>query len=321
MLKVLLTDTHFGVKQNSLTWLNSQKQFIYEQFIPYLKRLKEPFEILHLGDVFDSRSSISTLIATEVVKIFKDLSNIPNLNRILIIAGNHDFYSPNSDEIDSINLLLSNIDKIEIISKDIKIENQYLFVPWYKWFDQDNLQKVCDEQNIQYVFTHADIISSPVNLVGPKIFSGHTHTIYIKGNIYNLGSCFPLNFTDSNTVRGFYVLYDDGKLKFINNEKSIRFWRLNEESLSNLPDIRDWDYVEIYIKQSNLGNSEYMDIINDIMTNRCKNVSIFPQMTEMAGMKMANFEQYDIESFTASFIPNELSEKFNQILKNKDLNT
>lgn len=314
MITVLLTDTHFGVRQNSITWLNSQKQFIYKQFIPYIKKIKEPFEIIHLGDVFDSRSSISTLIASEVIKIFNDISEIPNLKRIMIIAGNHDFYSPNSDEINSIDLLLSNINKIEIISRDVKIENNRIYVPWYKWFDKENLQHLCDEHNINYVFTHADIISSPVELVGPKIFSGHTHTIYIKNNIYNLGSCFPLNFADANTVRGFYVLYDDGKLKFIDNNQSIKFWRFNETNLDNLPDIRDWDYIEIYIKQSNLGNSKYMDIVNDIISSKCKNVSIFPQMNEMIGMKMANLEQYDIENFTKSYIPEELTDKFKQIL-------
>ena len=55
---VLFTDTHFGVKNNSMTWLNSQLNFIYKQFIPDLQELKKQghdITLIHLGDVFDSR--------------------------------------------------------------------------------------------------------------------------------------------------------------------------------------------------------------------------------------------------------------------------
>ena len=33
-ISFILTDTHFGVKQNSMTWLNSQLDFFYNQLIP-----------------------------------------------------------------------------------------------------------------------------------------------------------------------------------------------------------------------------------------------------------------------------------------------
>ena len=34
---LILSDTHFGIKQNSLTWMNSQIEFIRNEFIPCLK--------------------------------------------------------------------------------------------------------------------------------------------------------------------------------------------------------------------------------------------------------------------------------------------
>ena len=66
MTDILITDTHFGIKQNSITWFNSQSNFIYEQLIPYIQTHKDIIRLIHLGDVFDSRSSISVLIAAKV---------------------------------------------------------------------------------------------------------------------------------------------------------------------------------------------------------------------------------------------------------------
>ena len=106
-ITILITDTHFGVKQNSITWLNSQSKFIEDQLIPYINReTKEgnKVKLIHLGDIFDSRSTISTYIATRVVELFEKLTNA--VNDFIIIGGNHDYYSPNSDSVDSLNLLL-----------------------------------------------------------------------------------------------------------------------------------------------------------------------------------------------------------------------
>ena len=41
MIDILFTDTHFGWKNNSMNWLNSQMKFIYEQFIPTIKKYKK----------------------------------------------------------------------------------------------------------------------------------------------------------------------------------------------------------------------------------------------------------------------------------------
>ena len=103
-IKVLFTDTHFGVKNNSMTWLKSQLNFIYKQFIPELRELKkthpdDQIVLIHLGDVFDSRSTISTMVATEVRKAFGALREV--VDEFNIIAGNHDYYSPTSDEVNS----------------------------------------------------------------------------------------------------------------------------------------------------------------------------------------------------------------------------
>ena len=108
MTTILFTDTHFGIKQNSITWFNSQKDFIVNQLIPYIKTIDDDVRLVHLGDVFDSRSTISTYIATNVVELFKELKSI--VKEFIVIGGNHDYYSPTTDRIDTLNLLLNNLD-------------------------------------------------------------------------------------------------------------------------------------------------------------------------------------------------------------------
>lgn len=311
MINVLFTDTHFGVKQNSITWLNSQCEFIYKQLIPHIKHLKESDDVrlIHLGDVFDSRSSISTLVATKLVEVFKELNEL--VNEFIIIGGNHDYYSPNTDTIDTLSLLLKD-SGITLVTKDIYIKDNDLFVPWYKWFDQDNIQKHIDEYNIKNVFTHADIVTSPVNLKGVNIYSGHLHIPYIKGHIRNLGSCYALNFADSNAPRGFYVLSD--KLTFVENEISIKYHRLYNEDIFKENKFNQNDYIEIYINQLNLSKSEYANQIAT-MTKLYKNIWIIPQSNIVGNSPDLKFEGYDIASIANDMIPEELEEKFSLIIK------
>ena len=132
MTNIIITDTHFGVKNNSITWFNSQSDFIYKQLIPYIKSHQDTIRLIHMGDVFDSRSTISVYIAKKVRKMFKDLAEI--CEDVIVVAGNHDFYSPVSDEYDSLSLVLHNIDKVKLVRKESYfIDNQRI-----KNFTQNN---------------------------------------------------------------------------------------------------------------------------------------------------------------------------------------
>ena len=115
MKTIILSDTHYGIKQNSITWMNSQVDFLYKEFLPFVKHLKKegPIQVVHCGDVFDSRSSINPLIASNIRKAFREIANeCP----FYINAGNHDFYSPNEDDISALDLTLNNIKNLYIIS-------------------------------------------------------------------------------------------------------------------------------------------------------------------------------------------------------------
>ena len=315
MKTILITDTHFGTRQNSITWLNSQIDFFTKQLIPYIKKQKEGVRLVHLGDVFDSRSTISTIVASRVVDLFKQISEL--VNEFIIIGGNHDYYSPNSDEYDTLNLLLGNLN-IKLVTKQALIdkENKHIYVPWYVWQEEihapSNLQDAIDTYNIQRVFTHADIVNEPVNIRCREIYSGHIHIPHCKGNIRNLGSTYSLNFADANSKRGFYVI-DGDNLLFVENTVSIKFHRFYNGDIFTIPNINKNDYIELYINQSNMSNQLYLDEINNLVKN-WKNVWLIPQTESKEVFDSETFAGYDIETITKEMIPENLKQKFNQIL-------
>lgn len=314
-IKVLFTDTHFGVKNNSMTWLQSQLDFIYKQFIPELTQLKREYpkdriNLIHLGDVFDSRSTISTYVATKVREAFAELRNV--VDEFDIIAGNHDYYSPNSDEVCSIDLLLSGLG-INLYTNDSYITlDGDLYLPWYEYQKVEKYSKVKAER----IFTHADIVTENVLYHGIPIYSGHLHIPDIKPEIgrFNIGSCYALNFADANDHRGYYILKGDN-WKFIPNVQSINFWRLYNEDIFDVYNayIKDKDYIEIYISQTNMSDPRYIEKMNE-MTKQFKNMWIIPQSDLSLSDGLEKFEGYDIESIVKNSIPDNLKSKFENVL-------
>lgn len=319
---VLFTDTHFGIKNNSMAWLNSQLDFIYKQLIPDLKKMKEEMDpirdqltLIHLGDVFDSRSTISTYVATKVREAFVDLKSV--VDQFNIVAGNHDFYSPNSDEVCSIDLLLSGL-KINLFTQDSYLTNNGdLFLPWYQYQDTESVNQLIEQGKVDRIFTHADIVTEQTPYQGIPIYSGHLHTPNIDPelNRYNLGSCYSLTFADSNDHRGYYVLKGD-KWKFIPNTQSIQFWRLYNEDIFDPYNayIKDRDYIELYISESNMSDPKYIEKLN-FFIQTYKNIWIIPQTNANANYELEKFEGYDIKEITKNMIPENLQNKFEEVLK------
>lgn len=326
-ITVLITDTHFGTHNNSLTWLKSQLSFFNNQFIPHIKELKEKgysVRLVHCGDVFDSRSTINSYIANTVVKLFDELCGL--VDKMIIVNGNHDFYQPSDDSVDTVNLLfkqlqLTHDNKLYIISdkkwEDVWGNETDLCVPWYEWIKQDDLIEYLEntQSTITHIFTHADLVrDGAANIDCNSIISGHIHTPYFKDNIKNLGSCFSLTFADCNSERGFYEYEEGGDLKFIVNEYSIRFWRLYDKEILKIPSyIKADDYIELYISKSKIAQKKYVDAYAD-WVKTFKNIWRVPQLDDDENVSdIKKFEGYNIETMTEELIPEELKDKFEQI--------
>lgn len=323
-MKILLTDTHFGVKQNSITWLKSQMNFFYEQLIPFIRNEKELVYIYHLGDLFDSRSSINPYISNEVRNLFDYLASMENVYRIFIVGGNHDYYSPNSPDIDSINMTLRGIDKVEIITNGIQMwwnenEDEYdMFIPWFDYYDIPAIEASLNIEGVKRVFIHNDLDNmEPLYkelFKNVDVYSGHIHIPSDHKNLHNLGSCFALNFADANQKRGFYTMNNDGtEMKFHPNIKSINFYRLYNDQIFNNYEFGVNDYIELYIDQDKLSYENYQKQV-EYFNKHYKNINIIPVSKNVIFESGCEFNQYNIEDICKESIPENLKDKFDELL-------
>ena len=314
MIDVIFTDTHFGWKNNSMTWLNSQMDFIYKQFIPdivHLRKIHGEVRVIHCGDVFESRSTVSTYVATQVVQAFKDIRSV--CDEFIILCGNHDFYSPNSDTVNTVKLFMSYLD-IDIVDDHILERDDHIFVPWYMW------QEGNFETDANYVFCHTDLTYDPIpeSCQHKMIMAGHIHTPKYdeRRGRHNLGSCYSLNFADSNQKRGYYIL-KDGQLSFEPNKISINFYRLYNDDIlkANISKFNPNDYIELYVTESNMVREDYINAIKKY-TEHFTHLWIIPQVVTNTGTVNEDFNGYDIEAIMDDMIPEDLTDFYTKV-KNK----
>lgn len=330
MINILFTDTHFGIKQNSQTWLKSQVDFIDNQLIPYIIEVskQDKVRLIHLGDVFDSRSTISVLVASEVVRCFAELANL--VEEFIIIGGNHDYYSPNQSKahVDTLDLLFRYTDNITIVTENNNSiiyrpeNNGSLFVGWYAWYGNiDEVIKSVEKYDVHTIYTHADIygltpgsIQIPDEFQGIKIYSGHIHTPnFSKSGLYNLGSCYALSFADCNQSRGFYIQRPNENTEFIPNTESIKFWRLHGvNELYNLikkPKSKN-DYIEIYLPREKIIDNRIQKVLKSL---DYKNLWIIPEIDEGFLLERADMKNIDINNCIDKLVPANLKDKLEKV--------
>lgn len=273
MVSYLITDTHFGYRQASPSFFESQMKFM-KTFLKLLK--KKPGRVFHLGDVFHSREFVPVKIGEEVRKLFNEIEKYAT--EFYIISGNHDIYSPVSDDYTSIEMVL---DQPVIVREVVELDDCIL-VPWSKTGEIEGLYS-----KGKPILTHTDLLS--MNMPKVPVISGHLHQRFFEGNKINLGSCFAFNFGDgqaSCSADGLASRFADSPGKYIyttedfktftsiENTDSIRFLRVTLEALNQA---RPGDELELYIQRSELTKS-VEDYIKSL-PNKIKIIYVQEQVT------------------------------------------
>lgn len=236
----LISDLHIGIKKQCPVFMESQLRFFREQFVPELTE-QGIKNIWVLGDVFDTRQQINTLVINKAIELFRDTLRDFDVD---IIVGNHDMYLTTDTGINSLKILglLPNVtvyERQETLTMDGK---KVLVQPWIVDYGQPDLIK----GKYDYAFMHADIIGfdqgggrlSESGLVAKEIlrhvdavYSGHYHNgvrrQFEKGkSITYLGAPYQLTRIDRNGVRGYRVLdVASGESTLIENRVSMKFTR------------------------------------------------------------------------------------------------
>lgn len=272
----LISDTHFGSKSFSKGIFESQMLFFETQFFPYLIKNKIK-DVIHCGDLVHNRNTIDLWILQELkTRFFKWFDD--NGVKLHLIVGNHDLYYRSTLEYSFQKENLNEFKNCVIYDNNKTIEiGKYIIgiVPW-----------ICDEEkfdlpkNVDILIGHFEMRDFPMmkNIMSHTgfdygifknykyVFSGHYHTKSNKDNIYYIGTQYQLTWNDYNEQKGFYVLKDNFKLEFINNNVCPCFVKIfyndGELSQSGLPgketiteqeaiEISKQNYVRLYTVSCN----------------------------------------------------------------------
>ena len=90
----LITDTHWGVRNDQLAFLDNNKKFLDDIFFPYLDAHSID-TVIHLGDLVDRRKYLNINTAKRLRDDFIRPLHRREIRPYLII-GNHDTYYKNT---------------------------------------------------------------------------------------------------------------------------------------------------------------------------------------------------------------------------------
>ena len=263
----LITDSHFGVRNDSQIFSDYFSKFYNEIFFPYLDEHNID-TVLHLGDLVDRRKYINFLTANHLYDTFIKPLEERDIE-FHCILGNHDIFFRNNLTINALQEMYRNSDIVNIIDTPTELifdDIKMLMVPW---ICNDNKQSCFDAiEN-----TNANILMGHLELSGFEmhrgsicesgldkdrfnkfelVLSGHFHHKSHYQNIHYLGSPYEMTWSDYDDPKGFHV-FDTAtrELEFIENKERI-FHRINyddsEMKLEELDDIDFKIFENCYIK-------------------------------------------------------------------------
>ena len=229
----LITDTHFGGRNDSGSFDNFFKKFYEEVFFPELKK-REIKNIFHLGDCFDRRKYINFDSLRSCREYFFNKTLEENIV-VDMIVGNHDTYYKNTNNVNSPELLLQDYLNVTVYKKPDTINiggRDILVLPWICTDNYEESIETIEGTTAKICFGHLELEGFQMwkgqeNKEGfdPKLFrnfdlvcSGHFHHRHTKGNITYLGNPYEMFWNDFEDQRGFHIFDTETlELEFIKN--------------------------------------------------------------------------------------------------------
>ena len=340
MKQLLIGDCHFGIKTNSVTWLNAQLTYFRTQIYDTIKN-EDVDRIVFLGDLTDIRYSIEQQIGIELKNMIREMLDIYKDKEFIMLAGNHDYFSPLEEfaQYNSYELLFG--PEFLQCHPNLKFVNQEpyladdgsLFLPWYWTDNTDHFDELLYQFDMKHevnaIFCHADLSVWPgariTSLYGKPVYSGHIHYIYedTDANLFNLGAVFPLTFNDVNQDRFVYILNDDFKVeKKIKNITTFKFIRLYNEQLFDADDdVFHNSYIQLCVTQENINKARYIDQIKYLrLTYPDANIGIHvmdddADIEELTQITNTGFNT-NINKYIEENVPEHLNNKY-EIIKQK----
>jgi len=244
----IITDMHIGVRGDSKVFLDHQERFFNEVFFPYIDEHNIK-TVLDLGDTFDRRKFVNYVTLDRAKKMFFDQLAKREIEYHAIV-GNHSVYYTNTNEINSMRLLLQEYSKFHIYeSKPVELtfgSTDVIMVPWITKDNSEDTMTTMAESKANICMGHFSIqgfemLKGAINDHGltreifthfEQVYSGHFHHPSEYGNIKYLGAPYEMTWSDYEGRRGFRVL---------DTETRELEWVLNPYAVYNKIDYDDTD--------------------------------------------------------------------------------
>jgi len=227
MKVAIITDTHFGGKNDNVSFAAYQQRFYEGTFFPILRR-EGVTTIFHLGDVFDRRKYANYNSLKLAKEMFFDPASEYDVH---MVVGNHDCYYKNNNDVNSVSLTCKEYDNITLYEDVPQVANvsgaDILFIPWIAPSHYAESLDIISKAPADVAMGHLEVNGNEImpGLICDhgldrhlfkryeRVFSGHYHAQQDDGHIRYLGAPYEINWGDYQTAKGFHI-YDTDTREF-----------------------------------------------------------------------------------------------------------
>ena len=245
-----------------------------ELFFPYIDE-HGITTVFDLGDTFDRRKYINYVSLKRGREFLFDQLAKRNID-FHVLVGNHDTYYTNTNEVNSMKLLLKEYPNFKIYedhAEEIQLgSTKFLMLPWIAKSNADYNLELVAKSDAHVIMGHLEVqgfemIKGSLCTHGldmnlfknyESVYSGHFHHPSRHRNIEYLGAPYEMTWSDYNGSRGFHV-FDTETREMLKIENPFKiFHKL------------DYDDREMTVDDvANLDTSKYKDgFVKVVVKNR-----------------------------------------------------
>ena len=238
MKVAIITDQHFGARKNSKLFHDYFLKFYNDVFFPYLEE-HGITTVVDMGDTFDSRKGVDfSALAWAKNNYYDRLKDMGIL--VHTIVGNHTAYYKNTNDVNSVDLLLREYDNVPVYSEPTEIsldKLKVLLIPWINAENQEKSFSLIKKSNCKVAMGHLELNGfrahrghvmdhgheSDLYHKYERVFSGHYHTRSDNGKIFYLGNPYEMFWNDLEDPRGF-TIFDTKTLEHFHVDNPYRIF-------------------------------------------------------------------------------------------------